>query len=398
MIILRCTNDNDVVVDIQVQDPIDLRLDISAIENVTIGDVYGISSQEFSIVGSNEVNAFFGNLYNLGSSPAVALENSIPCQVLLNGAEVFKGKLYIKNIITDSDGYNSIYNVVVVNEVVDFKFELQDTYLAQLDFSRFNHDFTFTNVSASWEGNLATGSIVYPFVNYGSPEDDTDAPDYAFAVAVATGSNTIDNESSPLRMIDFKPAIRAKDVVDVIFSGSSYEYTSSFFNSDYFTDLYVLPTANDQLGPNNTSPVSQSVWAYNESGSQTLTPNTLAKVDFDAEVIDNANNFSLVNDRYTADTTGNYTYQISVSYYITNWSPSTTDRVGIQLRKNGSSLINTQQYISPSASGSAFLQGTVALVPSDYLEVELSWTTTSGIKNLVIRNEIGQPSYYPVGY
>ena len=399
MIILRCTNDNDVVVDIQVQDPIDLRLDISAIENATIGDVYGISSQEFSIVGSNEVNDFFGNLYNLGATPSVALQNSIPCQVLVDGGEVFKGKLYIKNIITDPEGYNTIYNVVVVNEVVDFKFELQDTLLAELDFSRFNHDFTFTNISASWEGNLATGSIVYPFVNYGSPEDDVDAPDYAFAVAVATGSNTIDNESSPLRMIDFKPAIRAKDVVDVIFSGSSYDYTSSFFNSDYFTDLYVLPTANDQLGPNNTSPISQSAWAYNASGSQTLTPNTLAKVDFDAEVVDNANNFSLVNDRYTADTPGNYTYQINVSYYITNnLIPSTTDRVGIQLRKNGGSLINTQQYIAPPSTGSAFLQGTVALAPSDYLEVELFWNTSSGLKNLIIRNEIGQPSYYPPGY
>ena len=63
MIILRCTNDNDQVVDIQVQDPIDLRLDISAIENVTIGDVYGISSQEFALVGNNEVNDFFGNIH-----------------------------------------------------------------------------------------------------------------------------------------------------------------------------------------------------------------------------------------------------------------------------------------------------------------------------------------------
>jgi hypothetical protein len=54
-VILRCTNDNGVIQDIQVQDQLDLRLDISAIENTTIGDVYGISSQDFSLVGSNEV-------------------------------------------------------------------------------------------------------------------------------------------------------------------------------------------------------------------------------------------------------------------------------------------------------------------------------------------------------
>ena len=110
-VILRCTNDEGIVQDIQVQDQTDLRLDISAIENTTIGDVFGISSQDFSLVGSDGVNAFFGNVWNLGATPAVALQNSIPCQVLLNGAEVFKGKLYIKNVITDSEGYNVIYNV-----------------------------------------------------------------------------------------------------------------------------------------------------------------------------------------------------------------------------------------------------------------------------------------------
>jgi len=397
-VILRCTNDNGIVQDIQVQDLTDLLLDISAIENASIGDVYGISSQEFSVVGSNEVNAFFGNVWSLGATPAIALQNSIDCQVLLNGAEVFKGKLYIRNVITDSEGYNSIYNIVVVNETVDFKFEIQDLYINQLDLSKFDHDLTYANISQSWGGNLFNGSIVYPFVNYGSPEADADAPDYAFASYVSTGSNTIDSFNSPLRLIDFKPAIRAKDVVDAIFSGSSYDYTSSFFNTDYFENLYVLSTPNDQLGPNNTSPVSQSAWAYNASGSQQLTNNSIAKVNFDAEVIDNSNNFNLTTDRYTADTIGNYQYQINISYTIGNWGPSTTDRVGIQLRKNGGSIINNQQYISPPETGSAFLQGAVQLNPGDYLEVELSFRSTNNTRFLNILNDQGQPSYYPLGF
>ena len=397
-VILRCTNDNGVVQDIQVQDQIDLRLDISAIENATIGDVYGISSQEFSLVGSNEVNVFFGNVWNLGATPAVALQNSIDCQVLLNGAEVFKGKLYIKNVITDSEGYNSLYNVVVVNETVDFKFEIQDLYINQLNLSKFDHDFTYANISSSWGGGLKSGSIVYPFVNYGKPEGDVDAPDYAFASAVSVGSNTFDNFDAPLRLIDFKPTIKAKDVVDAIFSGSSYDYTSSFFNTNYFESLYVLPTANDQIGPNNTSPVSQSAWAYNASGSQALAANSQAKVEFDAEVIDNANNFDLTTERYTADTTGNYQYQINVNYIIGNWAPSTTDTVRIFLRKNGSTIIDSQTYYNLPAAGSAFLQGGVALVLSDYLEVEIAFNSNTGTRFLTVSNDQGQPSYYPDGY
>jgi hypothetical protein len=397
-IILRCTNDDGVVQDIQVQDQTDLRLDISAIENTTIGDVFGISSQDFSLVGSDGVNAFFGNVWNLGATPAVALQNSIDCQVLLNGAEVFKGKLYIKNIITDSEGYNVIYNVIVVNETVDFKFEIQDLYLNQLNLSQYDHNFTYANISSSWSGGLLGGDIVYPFVNYGRPEGDNDSPDYAFASFNTTSSNTFDNFNSPLRLTDFKPSIRAKSVVDAIFSGSSYDYTSSFFNGEYFGDLFLLATANDQLGPNNTSPVSQSAWVYNASGSQTLAANSQALIEFDAEIIDNANNFDLTTERYTADTTGNYQYQVNISYIINNYSPSTTDRVGIFLRKNGGSIVDSQFYFNPPASGSAFLQNGVQLEPGDYLEVEMSWTTLSGTKTLTIRNDQGQPSYYPPGY
>ena len=397
-VILRCTNDDGIVQDIQVQDQTDLRLDISAIENTTIGDVFGISSQDFSLVGSDGVNAFFGNVWNLGATPAVALQNSIDCQVLLNGAEVFKGKLYIKNIITDSEGYNVIYNVIVVNETVDFKFEIQDLYLNQLNLSQYDHNFTYANISASWNGGLLGGDIVYPFVNYGRPEGDNDSPDYAFSSFNVTGSNSFDNFDSPLRLTDFKPAIRAKSVVDAIFSGSSYDYTSSFFNSEYFGDLFLLTTANDQLGPNNTSPVSQSAWVYNASGSQTLAANSQALVEFDAEVIDNANNFNLATERYTADTTGNYQYQISINYTIGNYAPSTTDRVTIILRKNGSSIVDSQQYFNPPATGSAFLQNGIQLEPSDYLEVEISFNSNTGTRFLTILNDQGQPSYYPQGY
>ena len=393
-VILRCTNDQGVVADLQVQEDVDLRLDISAIENATIGDVYGISSQEFSIVGSGEANTFFGNLFNLAASPSVALQNSIDCQILLNGAEVFTGKLYIKNIITDSDGYETIYNVLVVNEVVDFKFEIQDVYVNQLDFSAYNHNLTYANVSQSWGGGLLDGAVVYPFVNYGKAEGDPNAPDFAFASTNFSSSNTIDNYSSPLRLIDFKPSIRAVDVVETIFSGSSYDYTSSFFDSEYFTNLYVLPTANDQLGPNNISPVSQSAWAYISSSVQSITAGTLTKVDFDAEIIDNANNFSLIDDRYTADTDGNYLYQVSIAYETLAWAGfNNTNTVSIQLRKNGGSIIDSQFYYSIPQFGSAFLQGGVALNSGDYLEVEMSCAG----KNITLRNNLGQPSYYPLG-
>jgi hypothetical protein len=396
-VILRCTNDQGIIQDIGVQEDLDIRLDISAIENATIGDVYGISSQEFTIPGDNEVNQFFGNLYNLGATPAVALQDSIPCQVLFNGAEVFKGKLYIKNIISDQFGL-TLYNVIVVNETVDFKFEIQDLYLSQLDFSRFNHSLTYANISQSWGGGLYSGSIVYPFANYGQPEGVVTGSTYAFTTIFNTSSNTIDNYRSPLTLLDFKPAIKAKDVIDVIFSSSQYEYTSSFFNSSFFNNLYVLSTADDQKGVNNISPVSQSAWAYVSSSVQTISANTQTGIDFDAEIVDNANNFNLTTDRYTADTIGDYTYQVNINFTVGNWAFTTTDRVFGLIRKNGSTIIDTTNVIGPPATGSVFIQGTTSLLPGDYLEVELGFINPSGTRFLTIINDQGQPSYIPNGY
>ena len=56
MIILRVTNEKGQVYDLQPIEDIDLRLDISAIENTEIGVQFGISSQEFAIAGDNAAN------------------------------------------------------------------------------------------------------------------------------------------------------------------------------------------------------------------------------------------------------------------------------------------------------------------------------------------------------
>ena len=90
-------------------------LDISAIENGEIGEVYGISSQTFSLPGTDTNNKFFGNLFDLGATPNIAFQKSIDCQILNDGAEVFSGKLYIVDVITDQKGYTT-YQVNVVNE------------------------------------------------------------------------------------------------------------------------------------------------------------------------------------------------------------------------------------------------------------------------------------------
>ena len=400
MIILRVTNDKGEVYDLTPLEDIDLRLDISAIENTEIGVSFGISSQEFAIAGDNDSNQFFGNLYDLGATPAVALMNSVDCQVLSDGQEVFTGKLYIRDVITNQQGY-TIYNTIVVNETIDFKYRIQNLTLndPKFDFSPYDHNFTAANVTGSWTGSLFSGSIIYPNIHYGNDGTPT-CPNYAFAgtSTLAALENTIDNSDSPLRLQDFKPAIKLRDVIDVIFSGSytsgstGYQYTSSFFESDYFNNLYLLTTANDALGPANNSPISQSAWVFRSGSVQTILGGTTNFVDYNAKSYDNSNNFDLATDRYTADITGSYKATVQVTYTISSHVPRPNSFVEVNLYKASSpfvvsTLVKQERRYNPFAStGSLLFQSTTDLDAGDILFVNATYADPGGslLQNLII--------------
>ena len=162
MTILRCINDDGVKYDLDLKDNPDFKLDISAIESGDIGKVFGISSQRLTLPPSKTNNEFFGNLYDIGSSGNTSFIKTVPAQVLQNGIEIFSGKMYLENVITDNVG-NDIYNVVVVNETVDFDLLIKDTTFGDLDFTALNHDYTYGNITSSWDGDLVRWSSILSF-------------------------------------------------------------------------------------------------------------------------------------------------------------------------------------------------------------------------------------------
>ena len=58
-VILRAFNNANQKFDLEVIDDIALKLDISAIESQEIGELFGISSQTFTIPGTDNSNQFF---------------------------------------------------------------------------------------------------------------------------------------------------------------------------------------------------------------------------------------------------------------------------------------------------------------------------------------------------
>jgi hypothetical protein len=389
MVILRATNENGVKVDLDVlENDAPIKLDISAIENATIGNVFGASSQTFSLPGTDKNNQFFGNLFDLGTTPAVALQNSIDCQVLTDGQDVFTGKLYITDIITDQKGYTT-YQVNVVNETIDFKFLLTDTLISELDWSPYNHNYTYANLTSSWNNNLFSGSIVYPHVNYGTPKGDTTLPAYI----LGGGARAFDNLSFPLQVSQFKPAIQVKTVLDEIFDSVNYKYTSSFIDSEYFENLYMLMTPNDGLGVYNANPTTGSVWAFRDTSNQTFNALTATKVNFNAEVYDTYNRFDLVNDRYTAYTNGLFDFAVGFTYSISNYNVNNRLRFRVQLRKNGGTTGPTKNFVDIPQAGKIYAPfANIQLNNTDYVELFIELTTDDGSE--VITISFGQNQTY----
>ena len=321
-VILRATNNKGSKYDLELVDSPAFKLDISAIESGDIGKIFGISSQAFTLPGNSTNNSFFNNLFDLGTTPGVGLNRSVACQVLVDGQSVYTGKLYIIDIITDQ--YNDIiYNCAVVNETIDFRTLVQNRAIGGLNWTAYNHTFNYANVSASWNNNLFSGSVFYPLINYGVDPNNSKSP--AFELGGSKGM--MDNPLTPLLLTQFKPAIKAKTVLDVIFDNLGYKYTSSFLNSDYFKSQYVLTTPNSNDGFSYISSVTQSLYAY-QSTTQSLSPNVVTSIpttmSFQSEVFDQGNNWNTSTNVYTAKFDGVHQIATNISFSI--FDPSANNK------------------------------------------------------------------------
>ena len=388
MTILRCINDLGVKYDLDLLDNIPFKLDISAIESGNIGQAFGVSSQKLTLPPSETNNEFFGNLYDVGSSPSTSFIKTVPCQVLQDGTEIFDGKLYLQSVVTDNQG-NDLYNVVVVNETVDFGFLIKDKTFSDLDFSPYNHDYTYQNIVDSWDKTLLNGAVFYPLINYGFDVDNVNDTQ----IKSGGQARTFTNYNSPIRIDDFKPAIRVRDCLDTIFASVGYEYTSSLFSSGSYTDeIYVLATEDDKKGISTENPVSQSFLAYTNANQDYTSVSPVTVVNFPVEFYDNAGQYS--DPTFTAGADGSYQFGINIQYDILNFNLAADARtVTFKVYKNGAPftangvLQNYSFDLTGLTTGTlSFSTQNIPLISSDEIEIFVVYTeTASGVQTFRIK-------------
>jgi hypothetical protein len=229
---------------------IDLLQDISTEFTYAIDDVseFGSRNTSFSktisIPGTANNNLIFGYIFELNN--ANFTDNTLPnvgynfnvtkqanCKIFIDKVQIFKGTLRILEIVIDKETIE--YQCSVFGELGGFINQLGNQRLEDLDFSSYNHTYSVSNISASWD-NAGGSGYYYPLIDYGN---------------VSTGQYGVAKKD--FQYTTFRPALYVKEYIQKIFAGTDYTFSCPFFDTALFKRLIIPHNQTNITALNNTS-------------------------------------------------------------------------------------------------------------------------------------------------
>ena len=366
-LVLRVIN-NNVVTDLDINAEIPLRLDISTFDNSRIGVLFGVGSQTFNLPGTKKNNQFFNNAYDIGALDIPALYDFVSAAVLLDGDEILTGNMQLQEVVASDDGYIT-YKVTVVDQAIQFTSELDGKFIANADFSAYDHNLSVAFITGSWSGSAnnadlpLNGAVYYPLVDYGndgqeayySLDNEGSLPFVQFS-GIATTSGSIDNQRTPLAYQQLLPAIRGKELLDIMCDQAGFTYTSSFANltTEAFKNVYVLAKSQDGLGPTSAG-ASNEQFSGSNSSTQLIDnvggayPNPLQTTAVLSPDFDPSSNWTgSPNFRYVCPLNGNYSVEFTMNMQVHVPVFKAQYLAGIFVRFAGG---GTQRYSTTGTSG-----------------------------------------------
>ena len=209
--------------------------DIKVSNNITqlfdLGSVPSNFTQNFTLPATYKNNLFFEHAYDIMVDFPENFNTNQKVDAYLDFDGIYVVNGYIQLLkVNLKDKYIDSYEIALFGQVSKFNRDVNLKFLTDLDeLSIYNHTSSIANITSSWSGNLFSGSIVYPIADYGKR--------ISYNPALLSAVN---NPSGGFFTKDFKPAIKVKKVLDAIFSDLGYTYTSSFLESEFFDDIYMI--------------------------------------------------------------------------------------------------------------------------------------------------------------
>ncbi len=187
----------------------------TATNNYLLGNIFDFNNSNYTF--NNQPNV----KYNFNAS------KSAKCRIEVNGLQIVKGVFRLLEIVYN-DGQVE-YECSVFGELGGFISKVGNARLEDLDFSTYDHAWTYANIDTSWAYANSGFSYYYPLIDIGD---------------VSTGKHGRPKRDYQYQA--FRPALHVREYIDKIITNAGYTWESDFFNTDFFKRL-IIPCNKKEL-------------------------------------------------------------------------------------------------------------------------------------------------------
>jgi hypothetical protein len=321
--------DGQVICDLYEDEDIPLTLSIDEFKNVA--EKVQSYSKSFNLPATKRNNLIFDNVFEITRTTSGVNFNpyiKTKCVLKQDGYILFDGYLRLIDI-QDKKGEIS-YNVNLYSEVVALADTLKDKIFRDLNFDELQHPYNLDEIKDTWtlsgtptysnpntSGFRDAATLKYPFV------------DWNHQFTVSGGMPVLPNLESV-----FRPFIQIKYLIERIFADSPFTFTSDFFDTNEFKNLYMDFNWGTDVNPNSVETLGRAFFDTDEPDVYATTSWTNFEfVDFDMPTAagwdDGLNRFVCPQD----NTTYSGTYRASV------FAKRDAD-IEFQWLKNGTTVID----------------------------------------------------------
>lgn len=317
-----------VALDLRAEEPIKLNLSVANIIDPTATN--SVFSRTFKVPHTAVNGPYFEGVFNVNSMNFDASVKA-DAYILDNGIFFENGNIRLNAINVNSKDNSVEYEITFYGSTSDFGSKIGGGFLNEVNLNKYNHSKTWQNITSSWttQGGLFNGDIRYGLIEWGYTYDNNNRPN--IPTLSAGFDNSFTNPTAPTsakayRLTQWKPQIRAKALWDQIFEESGYTYDSTFLDSSFFTNQYIISDniASATLDNSNTFSAERQGIYNNVVGATFpwITP---------VELADPGNNFApsqTVSGVYTAPSSGNYIFEMNAEEVSTSYHGNTPITIG----------------------------------------------------------------------
>jgi hypothetical protein len=284
----------------------------TANNNNILGNIFDFNNANFT----NDLLPNVGYNYNASKTAL--------CSIEVDRMTVIKGVFKLLEIIVD--GKNVEYECSVIGELGGFSMKLGAKKIEELDFSAYNHTYSYQNIVASWDNWQGGSGYYYPHIDYGLYS--TDKHNWQYGT--------------------FRPALFVKEYLQKIFAAAGYTYEITWggtAESNRFKSL-IIPFNKKKLTKSGTQQVG-------------CTPiNTTGCIDQLYPMPIGWENFSGTNWTINGGTTGsvftyvgldptNVTFKVDITFTATTTNTPVNNGIYIETLKNGVVIAGSTRFIPP---------------------------------------------------